>query len=54
MRKTDVDEPNQALGAPTRPAAPKPPEPQWKPLAGHPAHETDGKNVQLKSGLKTP
>lgn len=54
MRQTDVDEPNRALGAPIRPAAPEPSEPQWKPVPGHPAHETNGKDVQLRQAVKPP
>lgn len=48
MRKTDVDEPNGTLGAPIRPPLPEPMTPKWRPVADHPAHETDGKDVRLK------
>lgn len=54
MRTTDKDESNRALGAPIRPAAPKPSEPQWNPLAGHPDHESNGTDVRLKQTVKPP
>ena len=48
MRETDAAEPNQALGAPIKKPVPEPMAPRWKPVSGHPEHETDGKDIRLK------
>lgn len=54
MRQIDVAPPDQGLGAPIRPDAPKPSEPQWKPVAGHPEHEFNGSDIRLKQTVKPP
>lgn len=50
MRQTDVDPPDQGLGAPIRPPLPEPMVPKWKPLPVHPAHESNGTDMWLKPG----
>lgn len=48
MRTVDQDEPGPALGKPYKAPAAAPEPEKWKPVPGHPDHETNGKDIRLK------
>ena len=50
MRTLDQDNRAPGLGKPIRPAPEAAPEPQWKPIAGHKDHESNGTEIRLKAG----
>ena len=50
MRDTDKPE-SFPLGRPVKPPEPPASAPIWKPVPGHPQHETDGKDIRLKPGV---